>query len=513
MAKTIDDYKRDYYTAQEKGDYIGMQVAHDAANEIRLANGEAPTDATNAINAVKNAATQNPAPQQQTVPAQQQYSYGGSAPAQSYDPTSDSAYMQAIAALKNVQGQMPQYANSYDGQLNDLYNQIVNRPKFQYDINGDLLYKQYADQYVQKGRLAMQDTMGQAAALTGGYGSTYGQAVGQQQYDAYLQQLNGVIPELYGQAYDRWKDEGDRLVQNYTLLGDLADDEYKKYGDAYNRWLTERGYYQDAADQAYQRGYNDWANQWDQYNRDRAFDYDVYRDSVSDQRYAEETAYAKEQDALDRQTAYEKFVYQQNQDALDRQAADEKFAYQKEQDALDRQAAADKLAYQQSLDDYERQLASANALAKAGDYSGLADIYGWTPDQLAGINNVDETDAAVYQIPVKQYETSVTGAASGDTSSYGHGNAVPIRNASTDMYSQLQSVNSINNQFRQSNGLTVNNVGTKYKVSALQDIAYAISNGVDAATAQAMIDDAAKEGLLPGDELMYAKNLLNRYYK
>ena len=47
---------------------------------------------------------------------------------------------------------------------------------------------------MQQGKQAMQDTMGQAAALTGGYGSTYGQAVGQQQYDAYLQNLNDEVP-------------------------------------------------------------------------------------------------------------------------------------------------------------------------------------------------------------------------------------------------------------------------------------------------------------------------------
>ena len=73
---------------------------------------------------------------------------------------------------------------TYGQNLQNTINKINNREKFSYDINGDALYQQYKDQYVNLGQMAMKDTMGQAAALTGGYGSSYGQAVGQQQYDA-----------------------------------------------------------------------------------------------------------------------------------------------------------------------------------------------------------------------------------------------------------------------------------------------------------------------------------------
>ena len=72
----------------------------------------------------------------------------------------------------------------YGQQMQEALDAIRKRKKFSYDLNGDALYQQYKDKYVQQGKQAMQDTMGQAAALTGGYGSTYGQAVGQQQYDA-----------------------------------------------------------------------------------------------------------------------------------------------------------------------------------------------------------------------------------------------------------------------------------------------------------------------------------------
>ncbi len=175
-----------------------------------------------------------------------------------YDPISDAAYQEALAALTQAEQNAPSYKNSYEGQLEDIYDRIVNRDKFSYDLNGDMLYQQYKDQYIQQGQLAMRDTMGQAAALTGGYGSTYGQAVGQQQYDAYIQQLNGLVPELYGMALDKYRQEGDDLYQLYGLTGDMADEEYARYQDEYNKWLTERDYAQKQADAAYDRGYREW---------------------------------------------------------------------------------------------------------------------------------------------------------------------------------------------------------------------------------------------------------------
>lgn len=109
------------------------------------------------------------------------------------------------------------YTPQYDTQINELFNKLLNRESFSYDTETDPLYKLYREQYINQGRLAMQDTMGQAAALTGGYGSSYSQAVGQQQYDAYLQKLNGVVPELYQLAYSRYQDEGDKLKDQYNM--------------------------------------------------------------------------------------------------------------------------------------------------------------------------------------------------------------------------------------------------------------------------------------------------------
>ena len=105
----------------------------------------------------------------------------------------------------------------YVEQLNALYDQIMNRKPFQYDLNSDLLYKQMADSYTQAGQKAMRDTMGTAAGLTGGYGNSYAQQVGNQAYQEHLTALNDQIPSLYEQALNAYLAEGDQMLQQYQL--------------------------------------------------------------------------------------------------------------------------------------------------------------------------------------------------------------------------------------------------------------------------------------------------------
>lgn len=138
------------------------------------------------------------------------------------------------------------YTPQYDDEINSLLGKLLDREKFSYDASTDPLYQQYKTLYTQQGKTAMQDTMGQAAALTGGYGSSYSQAVGQQQYDAYLQKLNGVVPELYQLAYSRYQDEGDELKDQYNMY--MAKDA-QDYGRAQINYAQLQSQMNSAADQ------------------------------------------------------------------------------------------------------------------------------------------------------------------------------------------------------------------------------------------------------------------------
>lgn len=174
--------------------------------------------------------------------------------ANNYTDLQEQLRQDALAAAAAGSGQeKPVYAGTYEDQLAQIFDKIQNREPFQYDVNADPLYQQYKDQYIQGGKLAMKDTMGQAAALTGGYGSTYGQQVGQQSYDAYLQNLSAVIPELYGMAYDMYRDKGDDLTKQYGMLGDLRDTEYNRYRDQMSDWNYQQEVARQLEDTEYRR--------------------------------------------------------------------------------------------------------------------------------------------------------------------------------------------------------------------------------------------------------------------
>ena len=56
------------------------------------------------------------------------------------------------------------------------------------------LYRQYESAYRRGGKQAMEDTMANAAALTGGYGNSYASTAGNQAYQSYLAELNQILP-------------------------------------------------------------------------------------------------------------------------------------------------------------------------------------------------------------------------------------------------------------------------------------------------------------------------------
>ena len=251
------------------------------------------------LNIGGNAAA-NPAPDQNnantTAPAapqaqSQKFDYGA------YQPSD--TVTQAEALLQQMAQKPGAYQSTWQDQLHETINQILNREKFSYDLNGDALYQQYADQYMRQGKLAMMDTMGQAQAMTGGYGNSYAQSAGQQAYQGYLQQLNQVVPELYGMALDQYNREGQALYDQAALIGQQEDQDYGRYQDELNRWQAERDYQTGRFDAERDYDYGQWADGRDfgygQYLDDLAFQYQQERDKVSDQRWQTEFDESKRQ--------------------------------------------------------------------------------------------------------------------------------------------------------------------------------------------------------------------------
>lgn len=162
-------------------------------------------------------------------------------------------YLQSV-----IDKQPGEYQSQYQGQIQDLYQKIMDRPAFSYDVADDPIYQAYKDQYVRQGQQAMQDTVGNAAALTGGYGNSWAATAGSQAYQDYLTRLNGVIPELYQQAYERYGQEGQGMRQNLAMAQGLDDTAYAKYRDTVGDWQADRAFAAQQYDSSYQKEYDNW---------------------------------------------------------------------------------------------------------------------------------------------------------------------------------------------------------------------------------------------------------------
>lgn len=160
------------------------------------------------------------------------------------DPKESETVKQAEAMLQQFMANNKQ--SVWTDQLNEKVDQINNYGPFSYDLNGDALYQQYKDQYITQGQMAMMDTMGQAQAMTGGYGNSYAQSVGQQTYQGYLQQLNDKVPELYQLALNQYNQGKDDLYNQASLLATMEQKDMDNY-------YKELEYLTDNADKLYDR--------------------------------------------------------------------------------------------------------------------------------------------------------------------------------------------------------------------------------------------------------------------
>lgn len=219
----------------------------------------------------------------------------------------------------------PTYTSRYQNQIDDLTRQILNREAFSYDPEKDPTYQQYKESYTRSGERAMQDTLGQVSARTGGLASSYAGSAAQQTYDNYMGALADKIPELKQLAYSMYQDEGNTQRANLEMLVALEQGDYAKYADLLA-----------------------------QYNTDRSFDYGVHRDNISDERYNNEWNYSVGRD----------------------QIADKRY---EDETAYNRETYKDET-------EYNRALAKAQTLAAGGDFSGYKAL-GYTDQEIAGLKS------------------------------------------------------------------------------------------------------------------------------
>ena len=170
----------------------------------------------------------------------------------------------AASDLKQWQANRPgDYESAYQGRIDGLMEDLLDRKEFSYSYGADPLYRQYAQLYTQNAANASADAAAQAAALTGGYGSSYAASVAQQAYQQQIGALNEAIPSLYSLALDTYTSGGDELVSRLDQLNaqeQSAQEQYDRQLSDYYTQLQQKG---------------------EDYNNAYAQDYGQYQDYLS----------------------------------------------------------------------------------------------------------------------------------------------------------------------------------------------------------------------------------------
>ena len=291
-----------------------------------------------------------------------------------------------------LDGIQDKYVSRYGTMKNAALAELNSRKPFSYDPDGDALYKYYRDSYTSSGRRAMEDTIGRAAALTGGYANSYAVSAGSNAYNNELEKLGDKLPELYSLAYDRYKDETDAIKYRYELLDRADEQAYSRYRDSlsdkyanadrlYDAYISDRDYnYRkktDERDYNYRKSTNDRDYNYRKSTDDRDYAYNVARDAVADAQWREkfnedrrryDTDFAEDKRRYDTDFAEDKRRYDTDF-AEDKRRYENDFAEDKRQ--YDTTLEEKKRQYNTSLAEDKRQFAvnSANKSSSSKDKS------------------------------------------------------------------------------------------------------------------------------------------------
>lgn len=144
------------------------------------------------------------------------------------------AVTDAMAYTNSLLEQLSSGRTSFSDKLDAIMGKIENRPEFSYDFNTDPLFQNALASAMASGQTAMQDTIGQASALTGGYGSSYATSAANQAYNNSLKGAYDSLPQYYNIARDAYDREGDALYNQLGMYRAADESEYGRLNNAYN---------------------------------------------------------------------------------------------------------------------------------------------------------------------------------------------------------------------------------------------------------------------------------------
>lgn len=269
---------------------------------------------------------------------------------------------------------------SYTDQVEELFNKYMNREDFEYDVSEDQLFQQALASAMNSGKSAMQDTIGQASALTGGYGSTYATSAGNQAYNSFIEDAYNNLPEYYNMALQAYQMEGEEMLQQFNMASTLDAQEYARLVDSYNAGVDERNWQYNTAFNEWSAGVTNAYNSANlQLNENAQIGNNLYNTYLVE-KDAYETKYSQGyQSWLDSVNSASTIAGLQNSDYWSQTEFDEQvrqyneqFAYQKERDAVaDSQWAKEYDLEQQQVDNSNKTAYYENLIEELEDkYAG-----------------------------------------------------------------------------------------------------------------------------------------------
>ena len=129
----------------------------------------------------------------------------------------------------------PNYESAYSEQIKKALEGVTKTPEFSYDPESDPLYSTVKKQYLREGDRAAQNTLADAAAMTGGLPSSYAVGAATQAGNLYAGKLADRVPDLYETAYGNYLNEYNRKLSDLSALQNADATEYEKYLNEYSR--------------------------------------------------------------------------------------------------------------------------------------------------------------------------------------------------------------------------------------------------------------------------------------
>jgi hypothetical protein len=299
------------------------------------------------------------------------------------------AYQRALEAYDY--GTAPEWEGTEYERLRDEALRKAGGSEWNYNPSTDPVWQAYQKQYRREGNRAAEDTLGRAAAMTGGMPSSYAVTAAAQAGNNYAAALSDKLPELYKDSYNRWFNEYQRQLGLADAYAGAGQTEYNRYRDRLGQW-----------------------------NTDRSFQYNLNRDAVEDERYDREWAqklreYADEQGW--KQKDWEQYLREYG-DKLSEQ--EKEWAYQQYRDSIsdaryedetawNRGKYEDEIAYQRQMDEWEREYGLGRDAVEDSRYETKWQEQlrqqeideAW--DRVKYRGYVDERDAAILGLPVGAY--------------------------------------------------------------------------------------------------------------